>query len=46
MPEFAGTTLICPKGSHFSMYDDQVAYMSGLTTFILGVDKGEKKVAL
>jgi proline iminopeptidase len=38
-----GTALICPNGSHFSMYDDQVAYMSGLTTFILGVDKGEKR---
>ena len=46
MLEFAGTALICPKGSHFSMNDNQVAYMSGLTTFILGVDKGEKKVAL
>jgi proline iminopeptidase len=41
-----GTALICPQGSHMSMYDDQQTYMSGLTKFILGVDKGEKKVAL
>ena len=46
MPEFAGTALICLNGSHSSMYNDRVAYMSGLITFILGVDKGEKKVAL
>ncbi|UOQ50852.1 proline iminopeptidase-family hydrolase [Hymenobacter cellulosivorans] len=41
-----GTALICPEGSHMSMYDDQQTYMSGLVKFILGVDKGEKKVAL
>ncbi|WP_311136489.1 hypothetical protein [Hymenobacter cellulosilyticus] len=41
-----GTALICPEGSHMSMYDDQQTYMSGLTKWILGVDKGEKKVAL
>ncbi|WP_375436474.1 proline iminopeptidase-family hydrolase [uncultured Hymenobacter sp.] len=41
-----GTALICPNGSHMSFYDDQQTYMSGLTKFILGVNKGEKKVAL
>ena len=29
-----------------SLYDDQQTYMKGLAKFILGVDKGEKKVAL
>jgi proline iminopeptidase len=41
-----GTALICPNGSHMSFYDDQPTYMHGLTKWILGVDKGEKKVAL
>jgi proline iminopeptidase len=26
--------LLCPKGSHMSMYDDQQAYMDGLIKFI------------
>jgi len=41
-----GSALICNKGSHMSMYDDQDVYMKGLTKFILGVDKGEKKVSM
>lgn len=41
-----GTALICPNGSHMSFYDDQQTYMAGLTKFILGVNKGEKKVQL
>ena len=41
-----GTALICPQGSHLAMYDDQLTYMNGLTKFILGVDKGEKRVKL
>ncbi|MCC2545421.1 proline iminopeptidase-family hydrolase [Hymenobacter sp. BT175] len=41
-----GTALICPNGSHMSLYDDQQIYMSGLTKWILGVDKGEKEVKL
>jgi len=41
-----GTALICPNGSHMSLYDDQQTYMNGLTKFIVGVNKGEKKVAL
>ncbi|MDF7810829.1 proline iminopeptidase-family hydrolase [Hymenobacter sp. YC55] len=41
-----GTALICPNGSHMSLYDDQQTYMNGLIKFVLGVNKGEKKVAL
>jgi proline iminopeptidase len=41
-----GTALICPNGSHMSLYDDQQTYMTGLIKFIKGVDKGEKKVEL
>ncbi|MGY2133028.1 proline iminopeptidase-family hydrolase [Hymenobacter sp. HD11105] len=41
-----GTALICPEGSHMSLYDDQQTYMTGLIKFMKGVDKGEKKVAL
>lgn len=41
-----GTALICPQGSHMSLYDDQPAYMRGLTKFLLGVDNGQQKVAL
>lgn len=41
-----GTALICPNGSHMSLYDDQQTYMSGLIKFVQGVNKGEKKVAL
>lgn len=29
-----GSYLYCPKGSHFSMYDDQQTYMTGLIDFI------------
>ncbi|RYU82855.1 proline iminopeptidase-family hydrolase [Hymenobacter persicinus] len=41
-----GTALICPNGSHMSMYDDQQAYMRGLRQWMLGVDKGEQQVKL
>lgn len=41
-----GTALICPQGSHMSMYDDQPTYMRGLISWLNSVDKGEKKVAL
>ncbi|GAA3928986.1 proline iminopeptidase-family hydrolase [Hymenobacter algoricola] len=41
-----GTALICPQGSHMSMYDDQLTYMAGLRRWILGVDKGEQEVKL
>ncbi len=33
-----GTSLICPKGSHMSMYDDQPTYMAGLLKFVKSVD--------
>ncbi|HEY2463124.1 MAG TPA: proline iminopeptidase-family hydrolase [Steroidobacteraceae bacterium] len=35
-----GRYLYCPKGSHLALYDDQRAYMAGLTQFILDVDAG------
>jgi len=41
-----GTALICPNGSHMSLYDDQETYMNGLTKWIVSVNKSEKKVAL
>ncbi len=34
-----GTFLLCPNGSHMSMYDDQQVYMHGLIRFIKDVDK-------
>ena len=36
-----GTFLLCPNGSHMSMYDDQQVYMQGLIRFIKDVDKGK-----
>jgi proline iminopeptidase len=41
-----GTSLICPAGSHMSMYDDQQTYMTGLIKFLKGVDGGKKNVQL
>jgi proline iminopeptidase len=35
-----GRFLLCPKGSHISMYDDQQTYMSGLINFLKEVDQG------
>ncbi len=32
-----GTSLICPNGSHCSMWDDQAHYFPGLVAFIKGV---------
>ncbi|CAF3755904.1 unnamed protein product [Adineta steineri] len=37
-----GSVLICPNGSHCSMWDDQEHYFPGLIQFIQSVDKGEK----
>ena len=34
-----GKYLLCPKGAHMSMYDDQQTYFNGLIGFIKGVDK-------
>jgi proline iminopeptidase len=33
-----GTALICPNGSHLSLYDDQQVYMGGLINFLKAVD--------
>lgn len=38
-----GTYLLCPNGSHMSMYDDQEIYFKGLIHFMKGVNKGETK---
>jgi proline iminopeptidase len=38
-----GTALICPNGSHLSLYDDQQVYMSGLIGFLKAVDDGSFK---
>ena len=37
-----GTFLLCPTGSHMSMYDDQTTYFKGLIDFINKVDKEKK----
>lgn len=38
-----GRYLLCPKGSHMSLYDDQDVYMKGLVSFMKDVDKGDFK---
>ncbi|MDO7848841.1 proline iminopeptidase-family hydrolase [Hymenobacter sp. M29] len=38
-----GNALICPQGSHLSMYDDQQTYFKGLLTFLKAVDAGTVK---
>jgi proline iminopeptidase len=38
-----GRSLICPEGSHCSMWDDQAHYFPGLVQFIQDVDKGNFK---
>jgi proline iminopeptidase len=35
-----GRYLFCPNGSHMAMYDDQLTYMNGVTTFLKDVDAG------
>lgn len=39
----AGRFLLCEKGSHMSMYDDQQTYMKGLISFLKDVDAGKLK---
>ncbi len=34
-----GRFLLCPTGSHMSMYDDQTTYFRGLIDFIAGVER-------
>lgn len=36
-----GRFLLCPKGSHMAMYDDQQTYFTGLVKFIEDVDAGK-----
>jgi proline iminopeptidase len=36
-----GRSLICPNGSHCSMWDDQQTYFTGLINFIKDVDEGK-----
>lgn len=38
-----GNALICPKGSHMSLYDDQQTYFTGLIKFLKSVDEGTLK---
>jgi len=33
-----GQFLLCPKGSHMAMYDDQQVYFDGLIRFLRGVE--------
>ena len=35
-----GNSLICPQGSHMSMYDDQQTYMTGLLAYLKSVENG------
>ncbi|WP_426058300.1 proline iminopeptidase-family hydrolase [Hymenobacter sp. B1770] len=35
-----GNALICPNGSHMSLYDDQQTYFTGLIKFLKSVDDG------
>ena len=36
-----GRFLLCPKGSHMAMYDDQRTYFDGLTRFLHDVEAGQ-----
>jgi proline iminopeptidase len=39
-----GSFLLCPKGSHLAMWDDQRTYSSGLVTWLKAVDRGQETV--
>ena len=39
-----GSFLLCPKGSHMSMYDDQERYMYGLIKFLNESSEGQLKI--
>ena len=39
-----GSFLLCPNGSHLSMWDDQRTYASGLVKFLKAVDEGKATV--
>ena len=39
-----GSFLLCPKGSHMCMYDDQERYMYGLIKFLNESSEGQLKI--
>jgi proline iminopeptidase len=39
-----GSFLLCPKGSHMAMWDDQAIYATGLIRFLEAVDAGKRTV--
>ncbi len=39
-----GSFLLCPQGSHLSMWDDQATYFRGLLKFLKETDAGKKRV--
>ncbi|HET9627662.1 MAG TPA: proline iminopeptidase-family hydrolase [Kofleriaceae bacterium] len=41
-----GSFLLCPNGSHLSMWDDQQVYVDGLIKFLTAIDHGAQRVAL
>jgi proline iminopeptidase len=41
-----GSFLLCPHGSHLSMWDDQQVYVDGLIKFLIAIDHGASRVAL
>ncbi|HEX4422483.1 MAG TPA: proline iminopeptidase-family hydrolase [Kofleriaceae bacterium] len=41
-----GSFLLCPNGSHLSMWDDQPTYVHGLIEFLEAIDRGATHVAL
>ncbi|GAA4351140.1 proline iminopeptidase-family hydrolase [Hymenobacter saemangeumensis] len=41
-----GAALICPQGSHMSLYDDQPTYFPGLIKFLKAVDDGSFKAGM
>jgi proline iminopeptidase len=40
-----GSFLLCPNGSHMSMWDDQQTYVHGLADFLEAVDQGAQHVS-
>jgi proline iminopeptidase len=41
-----GSFLLCPEGSHMSMWDDQKTYVTGLVKFLEAIDGGATRVEL
>ena len=35
-----GRFLLCPRGGHMAMYDDQATYFAGLISFLKSVERG------